>query len=67
MRTLVFGRALAIAVLVATMLAWAPAVAQNVDPLTLELASSRGAVHGRHADRAELEHRRRQAALHADH
>ena len=41
MRTLVFGRALAIAVLVATMLAWAPAAAQTVDPLTLELGSSR--------------------------
>ena len=41
MRTLVFGRALTIVVLVATMLAWAPAAAQNVDPLTLELASSR--------------------------
>ena len=41
MRTLVFGRALAIAVLVATMLAWGPAAAQNVDPLTLELTSSR--------------------------
>ena len=40
MRTLVFGRALAIAVLVATMLAWAPAAAQ-ADPLTLELSSSR--------------------------
>ena len=39
MRTLVFGRALAIAVLAATMLAWAPAAAQNVDPLTLELTS----------------------------
>ena len=41
MRTLVFGRTLAIAVLVATMLAWAPAAAQEVDPLTLELISSR--------------------------
>ena len=41
MRTLVFGRALAIAALVATMLAWAPAAAQTVDPLTLELTSSR--------------------------
>ena len=32
MRTLVFGRALALAVLVATMLAWAPAAAQNGRP-----------------------------------
>ena len=40
MRTLVFGRALAIAVLVATMLAWGTAAAQ-ADPLTLELTSSR--------------------------
>ena len=41
MRTLVFGRALAIAVLVATVLAWGTAAAQEVDPLTLELTSSR--------------------------
>ena len=41
MRTLVFGRALAIAVLVATMLAWGTAAAQTVDPPTLELTSSR--------------------------
>ena len=39
----------------------------NADPPSLELTSSRETLHRQHADRAELDHRRRQAALHAEH
>ena len=67
MRTRVFGRAVAIAVLAATMLAWGSAAAQNVDPLTLELASSRALCTANTLTELSWTISGGEAAVHADH